>query len=86
MSQRGDRHSARLWGEIVVAGASAVWMVITLPFRLVFRAIAWLGRLTALALGFTVMVLGIALWAGGFFYAGIPVFLIGLVFLLRSRE
>ena len=43
--------------ELMVAGSgvrdsvAALWFMVTLPFRLVFWVIAWLGRLTAMVLG-----------------------------------
>jgi hypothetical protein len=64
----------------------ALWFLITLPFRLVFWMIAWLGRLTGAALGFTFMVVGIALLAGPLYIIGIPLFLVGLVVTLRCLE
>jgi len=60
--------------------------MIALPFRLIFWMIAWAGRLTAVLLGFLLMVVGMALWAGPLFFVGIPLFLIGLVFTLRSLD
>jgi hypothetical protein len=63
-----------------------LWYLISLPFRLIFWMIAWLGRLTAIVLGFTLMVVGIALWAGPSFFLGIPLFLIGLVITLRCFD
>jgi hypothetical protein len=65
---------------------ASVWFIATLPFRLVFWTIAWMGRLTAVALGFSLMVVGIALWAGPFFLLGIPLFLVGLVLTLRCLD
>lgn len=63
-----------------------LWSVFTLPFRLVARAVELLGRLTALIIGFTLMVLGVALGAGGggLSLLGIPVFVVGLVLTLRA--
>ena len=58
-------------------------MLITLPFRLVYGIIALLGRLTGIMLGFSLMVVGMALWAGPFFIIGIPLFIIGLLVTLR---
>lgn len=63
---------------------AAVWNLITLPFRVVIWIIEWLGRLTGVILGFLLMVVGMALWAGPFFIIGIPLFIIGLVLTLRS--
>jgi hypothetical protein len=62
---------------------AVVWFLITLPFRLVIGIISLLGRLTGIILGFALMVVGMALWAGPFFIIGIPLFIIGLVLTLR---
>ncbi len=62
----------------------AAWSILTFPFRLVFGAIALLGRLTGVAVGFTLMVVGMALGAGPFFLIGIPIFLVGLLLTMRS--
>jgi hypothetical protein len=70
-------------GSLAVAVLRACWYVITLPFRLVFGIIALLGRLTGVILGFSLMVVGMALWAGPFFIIGIPLFIIGLLVTLR---
>jgi hypothetical protein len=75
-----------LWGEILLNLFTAIWFVVSLPFRLVFWTIAWLGRLTALVLGFTLMVIGMALGAGPLFFIGIPLFLLGLVVTLRCLD
>jgi hypothetical protein len=63
-----------------------IWWVVLLPFRLLFRLVEWLGRLTALALGFALMVLGVALWAVPLFIIGIPVFIVGLLITVRSLD
>jgi hypothetical protein len=75
-----------LWGEMLVTVITTLWFMVSLPFRLFFWTIAWLGRLTAVVLGFTLMVIGMALWAGPLFFLGIPLFLFGLVLTLRSLE
>ncbi len=62
---------------------STTWFVVTLPFRLIFGTLALLGRMTGVVLGFALMVVGMALWAGPFFLIGIPLFLVGLVMTLR---
>jgi hypothetical protein len=72
--------------EIVVTLLSITWFAISLPFRLVFRLIALLGRLTGIILGFLLMVVGMALWASPLFVVGIPLFVIGLVLTLRCLE
>ena len=61
-----------------------VWSVVTLPFRLVARAVEALGRLAGFGVGFVLMVAGVALGAGPFFIIGIPVFVVGLILMLRS--
>lgn len=63
-----------------------LWWVVTLPFRLVIGLVEWFGRLTALALGFALMVVGVALWASPLFVVGIPVFVVGLLVTLRSLD
>jgi hypothetical protein len=73
-------------GRAVLALLAAAWSVATLPFRLVFWVIAWLGRLTGIAIGFALMVAGMFFLAGPFFLIGIPLFLIGLVLTLRCLE
>ena len=73
-------------GQVLATLLAALWFLVTLPFRMVFWVIAWLGRLTAMALGFSLMVVGMALWAGPFFFIGIPLFLVGLVLTLRCLD
>jgi hypothetical protein len=72
--------------QALVALLTALWFMVALPFRMIFWVIAWLGRLTAIMLGFSLMVVGIALWAGPFFFIGIPFFLVGLVLTLRCLD
>lgn len=62
------------------------WLAISLPFRLIFRLLALLGRLTGIILGFLLMVVGMALWASPLFIVGIPLFVVGLVLTLRCLE
>jgi hypothetical protein len=62
----------------------AIWWVISLPFRLLAWLVELLGRLVALALGFVLMVLGMALSAGTVYILGIPLFLFGLLLTLRA--
>jgi hypothetical protein len=84
--QTVEQPNSWLWGEMLVTLIAALWFVVSLPFRLVFWTIAWLGRLTAVVLGFTLMVVGMALWAGPLFFVGIPLFLVGLVLTLRCLD
>jgi hypothetical protein len=60
-----------------------IWMVLTLPFRLVIGVLGLISRLCGIALGFTIMVIGMALCAGPLCIIGIPTFLIGLLLTLR---
>jgi hypothetical protein len=76
----------RSWEEIVLAALDRFLSVVSLPFRLMFSIAAWLGRIAALLLGFTLMVAGTALLAGPLLPVGIPLFLLGLVFTLRCLE
>jgi hypothetical protein len=78
-----DGSGSWFWAEMCLGLAGALWSLVTAPFRLVFWAIAWVGRLTAILLGICLMVVGIALWAGSLFFLGIPMFLIGLVLTLK---
>jgi hypothetical protein len=73
-------------GQVFMTLLAALWFLVTLPFRLLFWGIAWLGRLTAVVLGFSLMVVGVALWAGPLFFLGIPLFLVGLVLTLRCLD
>jgi hypothetical protein len=74
------------WGRAVLGLLSGAWFVVTLPFRLAFWMLAWLGRLTGIALGFTLMVAGMFFLAGPLFLIGIPLFFIGLVLTLRCLD
>ena len=62
----------------------AIWSVVTLPFRLLFKLVELFGRLAAFLLGFALMVVGVALWAGPLFLIGIPMFVVGLIVTLRA--
>jgi hypothetical protein len=73
-------------GRAVLALLAGAWSVATLPIRLTFWLMAWLGRLTGIAVGFTLMVTGMFFLAGPLFLIGIPLFLIGLVLTLRCLD
>jgi hypothetical protein len=73
-------------GRAVLALLAGVWSVATLPICLTFWLMAWLGRLTGIAVGFTLMVTGMFFLAGPLFLIGIPLFLIGLVLTLRCLD
>ena len=74
------------WAEICLHLLGTLWYLVTLPFRLVFWTIAWVGRLAAILVGFSLMVVGMALWAGPLFFLGIPMFQVGLVMTLRCLD
>ena len=67
----------------MTAMLGTLWAILTFPFRLVGWFVEFLGRLTGLAIGFTLMVIGVALGAGPLFIIGIPLFIVGLVLTLR---
>ncbi len=77
---------SRSWGELFLSLLAGFWFVVSLPFRIAFWTIAWLGRIAAVAMGFMLMVVGMALWAGPLFLIGIPLFLAGLVLTLRCLD
>ena len=62
----------------------ALWSVLTLPFRLIAWVVEALGRVVGLILGFSMMVVGMALMAGPFLILGVPLFVVGLLLTLRS--
>jgi len=70
-------------GRCVGGSLSMLWAVVSLPFRLIIGIIEVAGRLVGISLGFVLMVVGVALWAGPLFILGIPLFLIGLLLTLR---
>jgi hypothetical protein len=70
-------------GRFTVGVVAAIWRLITLPFRLLIGIIGIMGRLVGVILGFSLMVVGMALWAGPLFIIGIPLFIIGLLLTLR---
>jgi hypothetical protein len=82
----GTPSSSWSFGQVFMALVAGLWFMAALPFRLVFWIIAWMGRLTAVVLGFSLMVVGMALWAGPLFFIGIPLFLVGLVLTLRCLD
>ncbi|MFO0889608.1 MAG: hypothetical protein U0790_10775 [Isosphaeraceae bacterium] len=71
----GLNQVARLLGAVL----GLAWFVVTLPIRLVFGLIKLIGRLSGILIGFSMMVVGMALWAGPLFLIGIPMFIIGLL-------
>ncbi len=72
-----------LLGQSVTGLVTAIWYVITLPLRLLIGILGILGRLAGILLGFSIMVVGMALWAGPLYILGIPLFIIGLLLTLR---
>ncbi len=74
------------WLRALAAVLGGVWFVATLPIRLAFGILALLGRLTGIAIGFLLMVVGMFFLAGPFFLIGIPLFLVGIVLTLRCLD
>ena len=61
-----------------------IWTILTLPIRIVAWVLDFLTRATGLAIGFALMVLGVAVGAGPSLALGVPIFVIGLLLTLRS--
>jgi hypothetical protein len=61
----------------------SLWFLVTLPIRLIAWMVSLIGRAAGIAIGFTFMVLGMALMAGPFALLGVPLFLVGLFLTLR---
>ncbi len=61
-----------------------IWTIVTLPIRILAWAGDLVGRLVGLAIGFALMVLGVAIGAGPSLILGVPVFVVGLILTLRS--
>ena len=61
-----------------------LWTVVTFPFRAIGWAVELLGRIVGVVLGFALMVAGIAFCSGSLLLLGIPLFLVGLLLMLRS--
>ena len=74
------------WGKAIAGLLRTAGFLFAAPFRLLHWLVALLGRLTGVAVGFLLMVIGMALWAGPLFFLGIPLFLLGLVLTLRCLE
>lgn len=73
-----------MFGSLILALLSAVWFVVTLPFRVILWAVSLLGRLAGVTIGFTLMVVGMAFLAGPLALIGLPLFIVGLFLTLRS--
>jgi hypothetical protein len=84
----GDLKQTKSWSlvKVLVRLFTVTCFVIVLPFRMLFQLIAWLGRLTALLLGFCLMVVGMAFLAGPLFWFGIHLFIVGLLLTLRCLD
>ena len=61
-----------------------IWTIVTLPVRLIVWVLDFLGRAIGLAIGFALMVLGVAVGAGPSLVLGVPIFVVGLLLTLRS--
>ena len=64
-----------------------LWLIVTSPFRLIGWVAALLGRLVGVVLGFTLMVVGVALCAANIFIVlGLPLFIVGLILALKALQ
>lgn len=63
---------------------SALWSILTFPFRLIGWVVGLFGRLVGVAIGFALMVVGVALCAASWLVFGLPLFVVGLIMTLRS--
>ena len=73
--------------EVMLATVfGTLWSVVLFPFRLLIGAVELFGRLVALALGFILMVIGVAICAGPLAIVGIPLFIVGLIITVRSLD
>lgn len=71
---------------MLVTVFGTLWSVVLLPFRLLIGAVELFGRLVALALGFVLMVIGVAVCAGPLVIVGIPLFVVGLIITMRALD
>ncbi|WP_250847211.1 hypothetical protein [Aquisphaera insulae] len=83
MRARGGRLLGRGAWRLTRELFRAAWFIVTLPIRLVLLVLNLVSRLTGIAVGFGMMVVGMALCIGPFFIVGIPVFVIGLLLTMR---
>jgi hypothetical protein len=61
-----------------------IWTILTLPIRIIVWIVDFLARATGLAVGFALMVLGVAVGAGPLWLLGVPIFAVGLIVTLKS--
>ena len=61
-----------------------LWSILMFPFRLIGWVVEMLGRFVGAALGFVLMVVGVALCLGPLLPLGVAVFVVGQVVLLKS--
>ena len=72
------------WADTCLNILATVGYLIVLPVRSTFQLIAWLGRFAAILLGFCLMVIGVAIWAGPLLFVGMLLFFVGLALTLKS--
>jgi hypothetical protein len=61
----------------------ALWSVLTLPFRLIAALVAFCGRALGVVIGFCLMVAGVAFCSGAIYFLGVPLFIVGLLIMLK---
>ena len=60
-----------------------IWSVLTLPFRLIAALVAFCGRALGVVIGFALMVVGVAFCWGAIYFLGVPLFIVGLLVMLK---
>lgn len=60
-----------------------IWSVFTFPFRMIGLAVELAGRAVGIVLGFVFMVVGVALCAAQWLPLGLPLFVVGLIVVLK---
>lgn len=64
----------------------AIWSILTFPFRLIAGVVAFCGRALGVGLGFVLMVVGVAFCSGAIYLLGVPVFILGLLMMMKSLD
>jgi hypothetical protein len=62
----------------------AIWIILTLPFRVIAGTFALIGRTVLVTLGFLMMVGGVFASASAIYILGVPMFVVGLLATLRG--
>ena len=63
-----------------------LWSILTLPFRLIAGVVAFCGRALGVVFGFGLIVVGVAFCSGAIYLLGVPIFILGLLLMLKSLD